>query len=60
MQPRKLVAGSACKCTLGCPLLDKLLNGGFSCGGVTELVGLAAVAAEAPFHRLEIIVRIIC
>ena len=39
MQPRKLVDTYACKCTLGCPLLDKLLRGGISCGSVTELVG---------------------
>ena len=39
MQPRRLLAGSTPRCTLGCPLLDKLLRGGITCGSVTELVG---------------------
>lgn len=36
----------ACKCTFGCPLLDRLLRGGIGCGSVTELVGQSAAALQ--------------
>ena len=39
MRPRRLLEIASEKCTLGCPVLDDLLNGGVPCGSITELAG---------------------
>ncbi|KAK9824182.1 hypothetical protein WJX72_008385 [[Myrmecia] bisecta] len=45
MRPRPLSADLVWpKCTLGCPLLDKVLRGGLASNSITELVGEAAAA----------------
>ena len=35
------------KCTTGCSILDTLLQGGFPCGSLTEVVGAGLVSCTS-------------
>ncbi|KAG9447719.1 hypothetical protein H6P81_013847 [Aristolochia fimbriata] len=37
-EPQNLLELPTCKCSLGCPILDRLLDGGIPCNSVTEIV----------------------
>ncbi|TYI79194.1 hypothetical protein E1A91_D05G005500v1 [Gossypium mustelinum] len=38
MTPQSLLQLTSQKCTTGCPILDRLLNGGIPCNSITEIV----------------------
>jgi DNA-repair protein XRCC3 len=46
------------KCSLGCPILDNLLNGGVPCGSVTELVGESSAAKTQLCLQLSLTVQL--